>query len=165
MLFHNNQPADRRRGPLSVFGSSNCTTPSANLQQEHNYFTLKPWMFDWFLQMFGAQVEQHRTSVGAMETDWFVPQKADKPINLLPANAAINLSTTGQSLKWDPGYFAHVYDIYFGVDPNPPLYKADLKLGSGRLRHTEDEEDAVAAGAAAGHDLLLVASSRRRWRA
>ena len=128
VLFHNNQPAVGAPGPLSVFGSSNFTTPSASLQQEHNYFTLKPWMFDWFLQMFERKWN-NTNPVGSIEADWFVPLKSDKPINMLPANAAINLGTTGQSLKWDPGYFAHIYDIYFGVDPNPPLFKANLKLG------------------------------------
>jgi len=128
LLFHHNQPAVGAPGPLSVFGSSNFTTPSANQQQEHNYFTLKPWMFDWFLQMFERKWN-NSNPVGAMETDWFVPLKADKPINLLPANDAINLNTTGQILKWDPGYFGQIYDIYFGVDPNPPLYAANLKLG------------------------------------
>jgi len=48
---------------------------------------------------------------------------------MLPANASVNLSTTGIVLKWDPGFFGHYYDIYFGQDPNPALYKADLKLG------------------------------------
>jgi phosphatidylserine/phosphatidylglycerophosphate/cardiolipin synthase-like enzyme/regulation of enolase protein 1 (concanavalin A-like superfamily) len=128
VLFHNNQPAVGAPGPLSVFGSSNFTTPSASLQQEHNYFTLKPWMFDWFLAQFERKWN-NTNPVGSMETDWFVPLKADKPINMLPANAAINLNTTGLLLKWDPGYFGHIYDIYFGVDPNPPLYKENLKLG------------------------------------
>ena len=39
------------------------------------------------------------------------------------------MSATGIQLKWDPGFFGHYYDIYFGQDPNPPLYKTDLKLG------------------------------------
>ena len=54
---------------------------------------------------------------------------ADKPINLSPANAAVNLTATGIQLKWDPGYYGQIYDIYFGLDPNPPLFKADQKLG------------------------------------
>jgi phosphatidylserine/phosphatidylglycerophosphate/cardiolipin synthase-like enzyme len=142
VLFYNNQPAVGAAGPLSVFGSSNWTTPSANQQQEHNYFTLKPWIFDYFEAQFmrkwcsgewalgmPPECAAHLNPVGAVETTDFVPLAADKPINMLPANAAINLNTTGIVLKWDPGYFGHLYDIYFGQDPNPPLYKADLKLG------------------------------------
>ena len=142
VLFYHNQPATGAAGPLTVFGSSNWTTPSANQQQEHNYFTTKQWIFDFFEAQFlrkwcsgtwaaGAPdyCADHLNPVGAVETADFVPQPADKPINLLPANAAINLSTTGVVLKWDPGYFGHIYDIYFGQDPNPPLFKADLHLG------------------------------------
>ena len=33
---------------MSVFGSSNFTSPSDNSQQENNYFTTKAWMFQWF---------------------------------------------------------------------------------------------------------------------
>ena len=41
VLFYANTPASGPVAPLSVFGSSNWTTPSANQQQEHNYFTLQ----------------------------------------------------------------------------------------------------------------------------
>ena len=40
------------RQGMAVFGSSNWTSPSANSQQEHNYFTTKPWMFQWFVDQF-----------------------------------------------------------------------------------------------------------------
>ncbi|MCU1382881.1 MAG: hypothetical protein JWL71_1578 [Acidobacteria bacterium] len=142
VLFYHNTPATGPAAPLAVFGSSNWTTPSANQQQEHNYFTLKPWIFDYFEAQFLRKwcsgdwaagmpdyCAGHLNPVGSVETTDFVPLPADKPINLLPANAAINLNTTGLTLKWDPGYYGQIYDVYFGVDPNPPLFKADLKLG------------------------------------
>jgi phosphatidylserine/phosphatidylglycerophosphate/cardiolipin synthase-like enzyme/regulation of enolase protein 1 (concanavalin A-like superfamily) len=142
VLFYRNQPATGPAGPLAVFGSSNWTTPSANQQQEHNYFTLKPWIFDYFENQFLRKwcsgnwtmgmpdyCAGRVNPAGAVETTDFVPQAADKPINLLPANAAINLNTTGNVLKWDPGFFGQIYDIYFGQDPNPPLFAADVKLG------------------------------------
>jgi regulation of enolase protein 1 (concanavalin A-like superfamily) len=127
VLFYNNQPAVGASGPLSVFGSSNWTTPSANQQQEHNYFTLKRWMFDWFRDMFERKWNNANPD-GVMETDWFVPLPPDKPINLAPADGALNVTTT-QKLKWNGGFFAHFYDIYFGVDPNPPLFAQHVKLG------------------------------------
>jgi len=142
VLFYQNQPTTGAAGPLTVFGSSNWTTPSANLQQEHNYFTLKPWIFDYFRAQFWRkwcsgnwamglpeECAGQINPLGTVESTDFVPEPADKPINMLPANAAVNLTPTGIVLKWDPGYYGHVYDIYFGQDPNPPLYKADLKLG------------------------------------
>ena len=142
VLFYHNQPTTGVPGPLTVFGSSNWTTPSASQQQEHNYFTLKPWIFDYFEAQFMRKwcsgewttgmpehCAPHLNPVGAAESIDFVPLPADKPINMLPANAAVNLSATGIQLKWDPGFFGHYYDIYFGQDPNPPLYKTDLKLG------------------------------------
>jgi phosphatidylserine/phosphatidylglycerophosphate/cardiolipin synthase-like enzyme len=142
VLFYNNTPASGPAGPLTVFGSSNWTTPSANQQQEHNYFTLKPWIFEFFEAQFlrkwcsgnwAAGMPDYcagkTNPVGSVETTDFVPLPADKPINLSPANAAINQNTTGVVLKWDPGYYGQIYDIYFGLDPNPPLFKADQKLG------------------------------------
>jgi hypothetical protein len=36
---------------------------------------------------------------------------------------------TGQTLKWYGGPWAHVYDVYFGTDPNPPLFAANQVLG------------------------------------
>ena len=142
VLFYHNTPASGPAGPLTVFGSSNWTTPSANQQQEHNYFTLKPWIFDYFKNQFlrkwcsgtwaagmPDECAGHLNPVGSIETTEFVPEPADKPINLSPANAAVNLTATGIQLKWDPGYYGQIYDIYFGLDPNPPLYKADQNLG------------------------------------
>lgn len=126
---------------LSVFGSSNWTTPSDNKQQEHNYFTVKPWIFDWFRAQFErkwcsgpwtdlpAECVGQQNPVGSTETDDFVPLPPDKPVNTSPANRVTGLATTGLKLKWDGGYWAHYYDVYFGLDPNPPLYQANLKLG------------------------------------
>ncbi|PYR92657.1 MAG: hypothetical protein DMF84_11985 [Acidobacteria bacterium] len=36
------------RAPLVVFGSSNWTTSSSTTQEEHNYFTNKNWIFQWW---------------------------------------------------------------------------------------------------------------------
>ena len=33
------------------------------------------------------------------------------------------------ALRWDGGYWAHIYDVYFGTDPNPPLFASNLQLG------------------------------------
>ncbi|HEX6973198.1 MAG TPA: phospholipase D-like domain-containing protein, partial [Vicinamibacterales bacterium] len=37
---------------MGIFGSSNWTSPSDQSQEEHNYFTQKPEMFQWFVDQF-----------------------------------------------------------------------------------------------------------------
>jgi phosphatidylserine/phosphatidylglycerophosphate/cardiolipin synthase-like enzyme len=112
---------------MAVFGSSNWTTPSANQQQEHNYFTTKPWMFQWFVDQFERKWNNLAPN-GAIETDWFQPLPPDKPIYQSPADTAVGQSIS-LALKWDGGPWAHLYDIYFGTDPNPPLFAANQPLG------------------------------------
>ena len=46
-----------------------------------------------------------------------------------PAHNATGVATTGVSLKWQAGYWAHKYDIYFGTSPQPPLLASDQMLG------------------------------------
>lgn len=86
---------------MSVFGSSNWTTPSANLQQEHNYFTTKPWMQQWFVDQFNRKWNNLAPN-GAIETGWFTPLPPDKPLSLSPADGAVG-SSISMALKWDGG--------------------------------------------------------------
>jgi hypothetical protein len=112
---------------MSVFGSSNFTSPSDNSQQENNYFTTKGWMFQWFQQQFDRQ---WNNSTGNIESAPFVPLPPDKPVYQSIADTAIGVPTTGQSLKWYGGPWAHLYDVYFGTLPTlmTPL-AANLALG------------------------------------
>ena len=91
---------------LTIFGSSNWSLPSFNYQEEHNYFTTKPWFFQWFVNQF------NRKWSAAAEFAPFVPQPPTTPVNLEPANG----TTAGQAvlLKWEGGPWAHKYDVYFG---------------------------------------------------
>jgi phosphatidylserine/phosphatidylglycerophosphate/cardiolipin synthase-like enzyme len=98
----------------SVFGSGNFTTPSDNSQTEHNYFTTKQWMFQWFQAQFERE---WNNSTGNVETTPFVPLPPDKPVNQSIANGMTGVPTTGQQLVWYGGPWAHLYDIYFGTDP------------------------------------------------
>jgi HKD family nuclease len=107
---------------MSIFGSSNWTSASANSQQEHNYFTTKSWMFNWFMNQF----ERKFTSA---ESQPFTPLRPDKPSNLAIANSAVGVATSGQKLNWYGGPWAHVYDVYFGTTPTPPLFAANRALG------------------------------------
>src|SRR6185295_9032239 len=53
-----------------------------------------------------------------------VPLPPTQPSYVAPANAAIAQPTT-LKLQWEGGPWAHKYDIYFGTDPNPPLFVAN----------------------------------------
>ena len=111
---------------MTIFGSSNWTSPSSDSQREHNYFTTKRWIYDWLATQFDRKWN-NRT--GHAETKPFVPLPPDPPVYTLPANGAAGVSVTGLSLAWHAGLWAHNYDIYFGTLPNPPLIEADKRLG------------------------------------
>jgi len=93
---------------LTIFGSSNWSWQSFNYQEEHNYFTNKPWFFQWFVNQF------NRKWNSATEFEPFVPLPPTPPVNLSPANGA----TVGSSvlLNWEGGRWAHKYDVYLGPD-------------------------------------------------
>jgi hypothetical protein len=108
---------------LTIFGSSNWTSPSSNSQEEHNYFTHKPSFYQWFSNHFDRKWN------ATNEYGPFVPLPPAEPTNLSPANGATGQSTTA-TLTWEGGYWAHKYDIYFGANPNPPLIATDWTTGS-----------------------------------
>ena len=100
---------------MTIFGSSNWTGPSSNSQQEHNYFTLKPSFFSFFVNQF------ERKWNSTTDNKPFVPLGPDEPAYQLPANGAVAQPTTQLKLRWEGGRWAHKYDIYLGTTPNPPL--------------------------------------------
>src|SRR4051812_766518 len=112
---------------MSVFGSSNWTSPSDKGQQEHNMFSTRPAIFQWFADQFERKWNNTAPN-GAIETDWFVPLPPDKPVLQAPLNGATD-QPLSIALRWDGGYYGHIYDVYFGTDPNPPLYATNLQLG------------------------------------
>ncbi|HYK20170.1 MAG TPA: phospholipase D-like domain-containing protein, partial [Pyrinomonadaceae bacterium] len=104
---------------MTIFGSSNWTGPSANYQQENNYFTTKAWFFTWFVNQF------ERKWNSTTENQPFIPLPPDQPRYVAPVNAAVAQPTT-LTLQWEGGPWAHKYDIYFGTTANPPLYMSDV---------------------------------------
>jgi phosphatidylserine/phosphatidylglycerophosphate/cardiolipin synthase-like enzyme len=110
---------------LTIFGSSNWSSPSATSQEEHNYFTTKPVFFEFFRQQFERK---WNNLTGNEETEPFAPLPPDTPLYSSPVDQTTGLGTV-VTLVWDPGPFAHKYDIYFGTTPSPPLLAADLALG------------------------------------
>ena len=111
---------------MSIFGSSNWTSPSSDSQREHNMFTTQQWIYDWLENQF---TRKWTNGHGTSETKPFVPLPPDAPVYNFPANGAIDIATDGVSLKWYAGLWAHNYDIYFGTTPNPPLLESDKRLG------------------------------------
>jgi phosphatidylserine/phosphatidylglycerophosphate/cardiolipin synthase-like enzyme len=122
-LGSNHQKLTLLRGQrMSIFGSQNWTTISGNAQYEHNYFTTKQWIYDWFTDQFARKWNSDT------ETEPFVPLPPDAPSYRAPSTGAL-LSTTDVTLRWYAGLWAHKYDIYFGTSSNPPLLASDVMLG------------------------------------
>jgi len=112
---------------MTIFGSSNWTTASANSQQEHNYFTTKLPIFNWFAAQFDRMWNNDNAS-GIQETAPFAPLPPDAPKPKLPASGATVATATAQ-LKWYGGPWGQIYDIYLGTSPTPPLLAANVNLG------------------------------------
>lgn len=108
---------------LTIFGSSNWAWPSFNYQEEHNYFTNKPWFFQWFADQF------NRKWNSATEYQPFVPQPPTVPANLAPANG--NVVGQAALLTWEGGRWAAKYDVYLGrSENNLSLIASDVVTGT-----------------------------------
>jgi hypothetical protein len=113
---------------MSIFGSSNWTSSSSDSQHEHNYFTTKAHIFQWFVNQFERKWN-NTNPLGAPESGPFVPLPPDKPVYISPADAYVGVATSGARLRWYGGPWAHLYDIYFGTTPTPPLFASNQALG------------------------------------
>jgi phosphatidylserine/phosphatidylglycerophosphate/cardiolipin synthase-like enzyme len=101
--------------PLVIFGSSNWTSPSAGGQVEHNMFTSRPYIVDWFVDQFERK---WNNLAPVAETKNFVPLPPDAPKNPAPVTGATDVGTT-VTLKWFGGPWAHLYDLYLDTNSNP----------------------------------------------
>jgi hypothetical protein len=111
-----------------IFGSSNWSPLVASgPADEHNYFydpsLGKPWFFQWFDNQFTSMWGDAANYVP------FVPLPPGVPAYSSPVNLSTGQSTSAQ-LTWDGGPWAHLYDIYFGTTPDPPLRTTNRELGS-----------------------------------
>jgi regulation of enolase protein 1 (concanavalin A-like superfamily) len=123
----NHEKAVLLRGTgMSIFGSSNWTSPSTDTQREHNMFTTQTWIFTWLESQF---TRKWTNGLGYSETKPFVPLPPDAPVYNLPANNGTGVATSGVSLSFYAGLWAHLYDIYLGTSPNPPLLESNKRLG------------------------------------
>jgi phosphatidylserine/phosphatidylglycerophosphate/cardiolipin synthase-like enzyme len=117
---------------MAIFGSSNWTTSSSDTQREHNYFTRKPWFVDWFAAQFLRKWNNQKIDGTPITPTMFLnytPGWPETPVNISPANEALGLGTS-VALRWEGGWWAHKYDIYFGTTNPPPLVATDYMPGS-----------------------------------
>ena len=134
-----------------IFGSSNWSQGSANYQLEHNYFynpsinkvvdsgdPLQPrkTFYEWFADQFNRKWSNTSAFVP------FQPLPPDAPAYSAPVNGAAGVPVSA-TLRWQGGYWAHKYDIYFGTSPTPPRIAADCMT-------KETKEGGVAACAITG---------------
>lgn len=105
---------------MAIFGSQNWTQTSG--QYEHNYFTTKAWIYDWFVDQF------ERKWNSSADTEPFTPLPPDTPVYQSPSSGA-QIQATEATLRWYAGPWGQKYDIYFGTSSNPPLLEADVQLG------------------------------------
>jgi phosphatidylserine/phosphatidylglycerophosphate/cardiolipin synthase-like enzyme len=100
---------------MTIFGSSNWTSPSATGQVEHNMFTSRPYITSWLIDQFERK---WNNTGGLVENVDFVPLPPDAPKNPVPATGSTGVGTT-VTLKWFGGPWAHLYDLYLDTNPNP----------------------------------------------
>ena len=108
----------RGRG-MTVYGSSNWTASSSDSQREHNYFTSKEYFLNWFTDQFERKWNNETANgaaISPLEYVDFVPGYPEMPENLSPVNDALG-QPTSVTVRWEGGYWAHLYDIYFGTAP------------------------------------------------
>ena len=113
---------------MTIFGSSNWTSPSSSSQEEHNLFTFDATRFNWFAQQFERK---WNNSAGVIENVPFSPLPPDAPTTPSPVTLATDISASSVlTLKWYGGRWSHLYDVYLGTDSGSlPLVAPRLALG------------------------------------
>ena len=111
---------------MTVFGSSNWTSPSASSQLEHNLFSTDPAFHAWARAHFDRK--WYNTGPSA-ESEPFVPLPPDTPTLKSPAPGA-TAQPLAVELAWYAGPWAHKYDVLLGTDPsNLAPVLVDTELG------------------------------------
>ena len=141
---------------MGVIGSSNWTSSSSDTQREHNYFTQKGWFVQWLKDQFERKWNNLKASIdggGPIDPPMFVPfaPKApdEAPAYVSPSNGALGQESS-VTLRWEGGYWAHKYDIYFGTNSTPPLVMTDLMPGSATAGISSNKESFAVSGLAPG---------------
>jgi phosphatidylserine/phosphatidylglycerophosphate/cardiolipin synthase-like enzyme/regulation of enolase protein 1 (concanavalin A-like superfamily) len=96
---------------MTIFGSSNWTSASAESQLEHNLFTTES---EWSTYTASHFNRKWNNLGDSPETMPFVPVAGNTPVLKVPANGATNQSTS-VTLQWWAGMWTHKYDVYLGT--------------------------------------------------
>ncbi len=106
--------------PMVIFGSSNWTSASASRQEEHNYFSAKPWMVDWFERQFERKWNSEKADgTPTPKTMYipFAPRPPETPVYASPADGSAGAVGSSVTLRWEGGWYAFKYDIYLDTTP------------------------------------------------
>jgi hypothetical protein len=141
------------RGPMVIFGSSNWSSASSTSQREHNYFTRKPWIIDWFIQQFERKWNNRKADGTPIGTEMFIPftpLPPTAPVYASPANEAFGVGAS-IALRWEGGYWAHKYDVYLSTSPTfgEPVIR-DYMPGSATAGVQSAKESYTVSGLAPG---------------
>ncbi|MEN3337469.1 MAG: hypothetical protein V7647_1145, partial [Acidobacteriota bacterium] len=80
---------------MTIFGTSNWSTASDDNQLEVNYFTTKPWFYQFFARQFEWKwTNQPPDGSGVVQTSEFVPLPPDAPSYRAPADTALDVSAS-----------------------------------------------------------------------
>jgi phosphatidylserine/phosphatidylglycerophosphate/cardiolipin synthase-like enzyme len=128
---------------MTIFGSSNWTTSSSDSQREHNIFTQKTWFVDWFKAQFERKWNNLKNDGTPLDIPLYFdyePGYPEPPVNVSPANQALGVATSSVALRWEGGWWAHKYDIYFGTTNPPPLIAQNYMPGSATAGLSSNKE-------------------------
>ena len=143
---------------MAIFGSSNWTSPSAEAQLEHNIFTTKPGLFDWFVDQF----ERKWNNTGGIAKRRLRAAAAGRAESRRRPTA--RPAEHHATLTWYGGPWAHLYDV--GVIATNSAFTGAIPIPNIRLRHRRRPRSARSATrcpppcSSPGDDLLL--ESRRQ---
>ena len=136
---------------LSIFGSSNWTSPSDNSQEEHNCFCTDATMFQWFTDMFErkwnntrGRDREHRLRPAAARQAGDPRARPTTPRARPPRSRSSGTADRGRTST----------TCYLGTTTTPPLVAADVELGPSQSAGQMQSVHA-AGGADARNDLLL----------
>jgi len=109
-------------------GSSNLTASSLGSNMEHNLFSTDAEEIAWYKNRLARRWfnSQFVDGVQMIESKPFSPSGPGPATSLSPVNGFIGTPTL---ISFNGGFYGITADVYFGTNPNPPLYLAGIPLG------------------------------------
>ena len=130
---------------MSIFGSSNWTSPSDNSQEEHNCFCTDADDVPVVHRHVRAEVEQQRRRHRERRLR---PAAARQAGDARSRRTTRRARATSITLKWYGGLWAHKYDVVLRHHDDAAARRRRPRAGTERVRHAD----------------AVVHASPRRWR-